>query len=151
MATRRVWILLTAAVAGSLLRKPGPASAGETQPASSESKDSKIIAYYFHVTVRCDTCRRIERYSEEAIREHFAKELAEGKIEWRPVNVQLEENRHYIKKYKLFTRTLLFAMVEGGTETRHKNLERIWQLVGMEKFFKQYVRSEMEKYLRRLE
>ena len=113
--------------------------------------DSKIIAYYFHVTTRCDTCRKIERYSEEAIRQNFAKQIEEGKLAWRPVNVQLQENRHFVKKYKLYTRSLVYVLVENGIETKHKNLASIWQLVNSESNFKRYVTNEMNKYLRRLE
>lgn len=69
------------------------------------SSSLKVIAYYFHVTVRCITCRTIERYSKEAIDRRFPEELKKGVIEWRPVNVHLLENRHFIQDYLLFTRS----------------------------------------------
>lgn len=124
---------------------PGPAPAQ-----SAGSGENKIIAYYFHVTVRCNTCRTIERYSKESLDEYFSGELTSGRIEWRPVNVQLSENRHFVKDYRLFTRSLVLVLVQDGRQAKYKVLERTWDLVGMEKFFKQYVKKEVEKYLREL-
>lgn len=123
----------------------GPAPAGSAGPG-----ENKIVAYYFHVTVRCNTCHTIERYSKESLDEYFSGELASGKIEWRPVNVQLSENRHFVKDYKLFTRSLVLVLVQDGRQRTYKVLERTWDLVGQEKFFKQYVKKEVEKYLRKL-
>ncbi len=122
----------------------------ETAP-SSEAEADKIIAYYFHVTVRCQTCLAIETYSEEAIKQEFASEIAAGKIEWRSVNVQLPENRHFVKEYKLFTRSLVYVLTKNGEQVKYKVLDRTWQLVGNEKWLKNYVKKEMDKYLRRLE
>ena len=83
------------------LAPPGPEG---SKPPSMADGD-KIIAYYFHVTVRCQTCLTIERYSGEAIKHSFKDEIAAGKIDWRPVNIQLPENRHFVKDYKLFTKS----------------------------------------------
>ena len=161
MTARNALLLLLAAlvVAAGIALAPGfraspaadssPAMAGAAS-AEDAAQGGKIIAYYFHVTVRCQTCLAIERYSEQAIKESFGKELAAGKIEWRPVNVQLPENRHFIKDYKLFTRSLVYVLVKGGKQSDYKVLDRTWELVGREKWLKDYVRQEMERYLRRL-
>jgi hypothetical protein len=66
-------------------------------------RTGKAIAYYFHVMVRCTTCRNIEMHSKEAIHDRFGKELAAGQLEWRLVNVQLPENRHFIEDFRLST------------------------------------------------
>ena len=51
--------------------------------------DTKVIAYYFHVTVRCTTCRTIESYSREVIEQKFGADIAKGRLQYKLVNVQL--------------------------------------------------------------
>jgi hypothetical protein len=58
------------------------------------SHNATVIAYYFHGTFRCSTCRTIEQYSHEAIQMYFAKELGNGRLEFRPVNIDEPENKH---------------------------------------------------------
>ena len=119
-------------------------------PASEEARASppvKIVAYYFHVTVRCVTCRTIEQYSREAIEQSFRDELKKGAIEWRPVNVQLPENRHYIQDYRLFTRSLALVKMKNGKQVEWRNLEKVWDLVGSKGDFSRYVQTNVKAYL----
>ena len=68
-----------------------------------ESRDTKVIAYYFHGTFRCSTCRTIEKYSKEALEYYFSKKLKNGTLEFKPLNVEDAENRHYVQDYQLFS------------------------------------------------
>ncbi|MBE0658450.1 MAG: hypothetical protein IH602_12230 [Bryobacteraceae bacterium] len=110
----------------------------------------KIIAYYFHVTVRCTTCRAIERYSKEVIYSRFSKELASGQMEWRLVNVQLPENRHYVQDYQLFTKSLVLVHMQGGQQREFKVLNDTWELVGDKAAMQGYVETEVRDYLRKI-
>ena len=113
-----------------------------------KSQNSKVIAYYFHGTFRCSTCRTIEQYSLEAIQTYFAKELGSGKLEFRPVNIEEPENRHFIQDYQLVTRSLVLSLMSDGKETKWNNLADVWKLVrDRDKFF-QYVKDEVEKFLK---
>jgi hypothetical protein len=111
-------------------------------------QNSKVIAYYFHGTFRCTTCRTIERYSREAIEQYFAKEQKKGLLEFRPVNVEETENRHYIQDYQLFSRSLVISLVKHDKEITWKNLTDVWKLVRDKDKFFQYVRDEVEQYLK---
>jgi hypothetical protein len=127
---------------------PSPVAAGASEAANPKSSSSlKVIAYYFHVTVRCITCRTIESYSKEAIDRGFPEELKKGVIEWRPVNVQLLENRHFIQDYRLFTRSLVLVKVKEGKQVEWRNLEKVWALVGDKEAFLRYVRANVTNYL----
>lgn len=113
-----------------------------------KSNNSKVIAYYFHGTFRCSTCRTIEQYSHDAIQMYFEKELGSGKLEFRPVNIEEPEYKHFIQDYQLVTRSLVLSSVSDGKETKWKNLADVWKLVrDKEKFF-QYVKDEVEKFLK---
>ena len=110
--------------------------------------ESKIIAYYFHGSFRCPTCRKLERYSKEAIEGNFKDEIAKGILEFKAVNVEEKGNKHFVDDYRLYTKQLVISEVEDGKETRYKNLEKIWEYVrNKEKFF-DYVINEIQAYLK---
>ncbi len=121
--------------------------AGATQePAVSENK---VIAYYFHTTVRCPTCRKIEALAKETVETTFAEELKSGALAWRVVNVQLPENRHFTGEYQLFTKSVVIVKIENGKRTAWKNLERVWDLTDDKAAYMSYVGAEIKKYLAR--
>jgi len=132
------------------LRKPATKQKEEAPSPLSEvkSQNSKVIAYYFHGTFRCSTCRTIEQYSHNAIQMYFAKELGDGRLEFRPVNVEEPENKHFIQDYQLVTRSLVLSLVSDGRETKWKNLPDVWKLVRDKDKFFQYVKDEVEKFLK---
>lgn len=107
----------------------------------------KHVVYYFHVTLRCITCKKIEEYSREAVEQGFSRQLREGTLTWRPVNVQLLENRHFIQDYQLFTKSVVVARFVNGERRQHKNLQKIWELVGDKSAFQKYVHDEVRAFL----
>jgi len=131
-------------------KKPVTKQKGKIPSPLSEVKahNSKVIAYYFHGTFRCSTCRTIEQYSHDAIQTYFAKELGNGTLEFRPVNIEEPENKHFIQDYQLVTRSLVLSLVSDGKETKWKNLPDVWKLVGDKDKFFQYVKDEVEKFLK---
>jgi hypothetical protein len=116
-----------------------------TPPQKTET--DKIIAYYFHTTYRCATCRRIEVYSKQAIDFGFAPDVAKGRLEFRLVNVELPENQHFVQDYKLFTKSLVLVRFKNGRPVEWKNLSKVWELTGEHDAFLSYVRGEVSAYL----
>ena len=112
------------------------------------SQNSKVIAYYFHGTHRCTTCQTIEKYSQEAIEQYFSNELKNGKMVFKPLNVEEAENRHFIQDYQLFSKSLVISLVKDGKEVTWKNLTDVWKNVGDKERFFQYVKGEVEKFLK---
>jgi hypothetical protein len=124
----------------------GKIAASETV-AEIPSEEVKIVAYYFHGTFRCPSCIKIEEWSYEAIKKSFPTALEEGKLLWRPVNVEEPENKHFVKEYNLFTKSLIITEMKGGKQIRWKNLNKVWELLrNQEKFFS-YVTEEVRSYL----
>jgi hypothetical protein len=112
-----------------------------------EEAQRRVIVYYFHGTARCLTCRTIEQYAHEALETGFPRELQSGTIEWHAVNVEEPQHQHFISDYQLHTRSLVLAEMEGETQVRWKNLDRIWELVSSKDAFVTYVQSETRAYL----
>ncbi len=127
-------------------RRPAIAGSGSV-PETSTPQSSKVIAYYFHTTYRCATCRRIEAYSKEAIDSGFARELADGKLEFQLVDVEKPENHHFIQDYKLFTKSLVLVRMKEGKQVEWTNLGRVWELTGQHNGFIRYVQQELRGYL----
>ena len=129
---------------------PDPVAAQEGSAATAaapEPQGDRVIAYYFHTTYRCATCRRIEAYSREAVDTGFARELKDGSLEFRLVNIQLPENRHFIEDYQLFTKSLVLVRIKDGKQEEWTNLDRVWELTGNRDAFLGYVQQGVRGYL----
>jgi hypothetical protein len=122
-------------------------TASAQQPAISKAGAHKVIAYYFHTNTRCSTCIKIEAYSKEAIEKGFSEEIKSGTMEMRIVNYENPENRHFMKDYKLVSKSLVLVNTVSGKQTEWTNLRMVWQLTGRKDAFLNYVRREVRNYL----
>jgi hypothetical protein len=117
------------------------------QAAAPKTEEHKVIAYYFHTNTRCSTCIKIEEYSHEAIEKGFPNELKNGTLEMRVINYEQPENKHFLKDYKLVSKSLILANMVNGKQTKWTNLKMVWQLTGNKDDFLKYVRKEVRSYL----
>jgi len=123
------------------------ASTDSTEPKKTPEITHKVVAYYFHGNRRCVSCRKIEAYSREAIESGFAEELKAGKLEWLVINTDESENKHFIKDYQLYTKSLVISDIENGKQTRWKNLDKVWELLRNKEDFIRYVQRETRAFL----
>ena len=107
----------------------------------------KVIAYYFYGNVRCPSCKKIEAYSQEAIQGGFAAPLKDGRLEWRPINVEEPGNEHFLKDFQIYTKSLVIVDTIDGKQKQWKNLARVWELLYDKDGFIKYVRGEINAYL----
>jgi len=144
-------------VADQILSKPQPAPVqtpssqpAQPMPAHQETEklqDSKVIVYYFYTNVRCPTCRKLETYTKKALDEAFEQKLQQGKLQYKPINVDEPGNKHYIDDYQLYTKTVIVAKVQDNRQLQWKNLKNIWRLVGNERKYLDYIQSEVHEYI----
>ena len=109
-----------------------------------------LAAYYFHGNFRCDNCKKIEQYSGEAIEKYFAEELKTKRLTFSIVNTDLDENKHFIEDYQLYTRSLVIADYKDNKQIRWKNLTKVWNYLDDKDAFYEYVKSEIQNYLEQL-
>ena len=109
--------------------------------------DDVVFATYLHGTLRCATCRKLEAYSEEALKTAFEEELNDSSLVWRTINYDEKENEHYLKDYSLYTKALILSRVKDGSELEWKNLSKIWELVGNKDEFLKYVQDETRDFI----
>lgn len=125
-----------------------PKDSSEMDTNDSTKTEPEVIAYYFHTTYRCVSCKKIEAYSKEAIENGFAEELKSGTLKFESINIDDAENKHFAKDYQLYTKSLVICDMESGKQTEWKNLEKVWQLLRDKEEFIKYVRDEINSYLK---
>jgi hypothetical protein len=114
-------------------------------------KGAHVIAYYFHGTMRCPTCHKLEQYSKEAIEANFKDAFRSGKLEFKVVNVEDKGNKHYGNDYQLYTKSLILSLVKDSKEIKWKNLDKIWEYVRNKEMFIDYVKNGVADFLKEAE
>ena len=119
--------------------------------AQENKAQTKVIAYYFHGSFRCPTCRKLEQYSKEAIENNFQEAIVSGKLRFEAVNVEDKGNEHFADQYKLYTKSLILSLVKDGKEVRYKNLDKIWTYVREKDKFIAYIKADVDAMLKEAE
>jgi len=121
-----------------------PAALAGASPLAGTPATPTTLVYYFHATSRCGTCRTIEAYARETVTLKFAPDLQARRLEWRAVNIQEPANRHFIRDFQLYTRSVV--VVDAKDPKRFKVLDRVWQLVRDKTAFQSYVEQEIRAF-----
>jgi len=115
--------------------------------AASVASVEKVIAYYFYTTQRCPSCKKIESFTAEAIDSGFGAELKSNLLEFHPLNIDEDSNKHFIKDYQLYTKSVVVSRQAGDKQVEWKNLTKIWELLNDKEDFKKYIHDEIIAYL----
>ena len=151
IATFALLLLAAASILVFAGRQIGWLSAGHESSLSRSSRtDHRIIAYYFHGTVRCQTCLTIEAHIDETLKTRLAEPLKDGTLEWRVINREIEPNTHFVDDYQLYSQALIIVDSADGRVSEWKSLDDIWKCVDDKPAFMEYVYGEVAEYLRRL-
>jgi hypothetical protein len=113
--------------------------------AASPKISAKEVVYYFYTNYRCNTCRMLEAYTKEAVEKVFTEEIKRGTVAFSAVNVETKGNEHFAQDYQLKTKSVV--LVEPARKDHWKNLEKIWQLVGDEDAYLNYIEQEARQFL----
>jgi hypothetical protein len=124
------------------------AAAAEANKSALTKNAGTISVYYFHGNYRCYNCMTIEQYSKEAIEKYFPGQLKNGQLTFSVINIDMPENEHFVKDYQLYTRSLIVAEFKNGKQTKWTNLEKVWNHIKDRDAFYNYVKTEVEKYLK---
>jgi hypothetical protein len=109
--------------------------------------NNKIVVYYLHGNARCPTCYKLENFAKSVVETDFADPIKNGKLEWKTVNVEDKGNEHYTNDYKLYTKSVIVSTQKDGKEVSWKNLDQIWQLIGDQTQYMDYIRKEVRACL----
>lgn len=106
-----------------------------------------ICVYYFHRTVRCPSCEKIEAMTRKTVEEAFADELAAGHMQWRVINIDRPQNKHFEDHYQLPSQSVVLSEERDGKEVRWKNLDKIWDLLYDDAGFVRYIQDEIHVFV----
>lgn len=119
---------------------------GESQKPKKQKNYVEII--YFHGEKRCAGCIKIENMSSDAVKQFYSDDLKSGKVLWKEINFDKKENKKYIKQFDLYTQTLVVIKYKNGKLSEWKSLEEVWALTGDKKKYDDYIKKEVDLYLR---
>ncbi len=143
---------IAVAVGYVFLRDRAPSSSTQGAPGNAAAPTvagPSFIAYYFHATRRCRTCRAIEAQALETINSRFAEDLRQGRLKWEAVNLEDIGNDRYASDYGVTGSALVIAEVKGGRPVRFTKLEKVWDLVYQKPAFQDYVAAEVAGFMAR--
>jgi len=124
------------------LRPRGSASTG-----SSSVAGTRTVVYYFYTNVRCASCRQIEAWTHTVLEKRFAPELADGKLEWKPINVEEAANAHFIEDFQLKAKTVVVCRVIKGKTGQWVDLIDVWKYLADPTRFSSFIEDNVRKFL----
>jgi thiol-disulfide isomerase/thioredoxin len=109
-------------------------------------RENYVTVYYLHGEP-CPTCETMEFLAHKTLEDHFAEQVASGRVVWEAVDYREKENQSLAKRFDVVTSTLLLTRHEDGEITAHENLVEIWDLYNQPDRYIQYVRKELAAFL----
>lgn len=88
-----------------------------TGAAFAESAKNYVEVLYFHGTKRCITCNAIEKNTKDLIEADYAKEIKDGSLVFRIVDISKKENEKTADKYQVTFSSLFVNVNKDGKET----------------------------------
>lgn len=107
----------------------------------------RVAAYYFHPTIRCHSCRWIEATADSTVHTAFASALAEGRLEWRSLNLDEPESQSLAQQLEIDASTLVIAQFVGGEIVRSMHVDQAWYMVDKPKELFDHIRGRVAEYL----
>jgi hypothetical protein len=113
---------------------------------SEEKKTESGISYtmyYFHPTVRCESCINIENFTKELIESKYNKN---PEIKFIALNIEDTQNEHFRKDYDLKFSSVVLSEQKDYKEEKYKNLDSIWTYSSDKDGFFKYMDSEIKEF-----
>lgn len=124
------------------------AGIGSSVEAADPAQEVTPTLFYFHGERRCSTCRSIEQAADTVVRGKFGHSLEKGALDWRVVNFERKEHRHYVEEIGLPGSSLVLARVspDGGVR-ESRILHKVWTLSRDPVRMRQYIAAEIATYV----
>lgn len=106
-----------------------------------------IQVTFFSSDVRCTTCVRIERLTRECVERNFAQELLSGRVRFRTINLDESGNQHFIRDYRLISKTVIVSDLAKGQEVGWENMQNVWTKQRDEAAFEAYIVDAVRRHL----
>lgn len=122
----------------------------QNKASKAQLKANTIEVFDFHTTNRCVTCKSIEANTQYTLETYFSEELKDGKITFKIVNIDEDENYELAKKFKA-SGTSLFLNVITPEKEKQIDLTAFAFTYGKKKDdFSGRLKNKLEKQLEKL-
>lgn len=113
------------------------------------AEDRMITVYYFHTVYRCYSCTRIEEQTKQALTNNFMKLLKSGRMIFKAVNIEENQNKHFIQDYQLFTKSVVLVDLIKGKQRNWKRLDQTWSYLRNPAVFEKYIKDEIVAFIKK--
>ncbi len=124
-----------------------PETPTTAQQLITDPKADVDVVYYFMTSQRCPSCMKIEAFTKEAVEQNYSEKLADKELVWKIVKVDEPQNRHFIRDYQLYTKSVVLVRYRDGKQVEWKNLDKVWNLLGDKVAFQDYITGEVKAFL----
>jgi hypothetical protein len=107
----------------------------------------RVALYYFHPTIRCQSCLSVEGLAAEVVHAGFRAPLHSGMLEWRIFDFEDPENRDLVEHLQVDESRLLIGAVARGVLGEWRPLDDVWALLEDSTAFNAYLHKELRKAL----
>ncbi|MFD0836806.1 nitrophenyl compound nitroreductase subunit ArsF family protein [Mariniflexile aquimaris] len=123
---------------------------GKSKDNSLNHAISKIEVIDFHSTHRCMTCNAIEANAKYTLNTYFAKELKEGKISFKAINVDEKTNEKIAEKFEASGTSLFLNVIKNGKETQINLTDFAFMKGNDQEAFSKELKSKIDTQLKTL-
>ena len=142
-------IVAVMAISGTIGIAPGMMTGPAELRADSKATE-RVVIYQFHRRFRCEACYSLENAIKETLDTHFSTQLANDKLVYKVIDLDAVDGKKYEKRYDFFYNTVIIAMMNGDEDLKFKNIEEVWQITEDKGKLIEFVRTELEEYLKEL-
>jgi cytochrome c-type biogenesis protein len=132
----------------------GTARATDNQKKSNKSGDisippedvEKVEVLYFHPRIRCVSCNNIEKYAREVTRDEFAKEIKDGKLVFKSLEIDDPKNKKLVDELGV-SGSSLYVVASGDGKREHGEIKSVWLHWNDPRKCKNIIASELNSVL----
>ena len=148
------YVLLSICIILLALFLPGSARAVEKQEKSTGKSDisiphedvEKVEVLYFHPRFRCVSCNDIEKYAREVTKDEFAKEMKDGKLVFKSLEIDDPKNKKLVDELGV-TGSSLYVVASGDGKREHVEIKNVWLHWNNPEKCKDIISSELKSVL----
>lgn len=122
-------------------------SAGSATKEKKQTPAVKLV--YFHATMRCEGCIKVEAAINRAMNKVFAKEIKSGKVVFESIDFQDDKNAALAKQFNVEEQTLIAMKMKNGKVAKSTNMKDFWNKCDKDEDIEKYVRTEVGKLLKK--
>jgi len=106
----------------------------------------KLEVYYFHGTARCYSCQTMGQLVSDLISQRYSRQVKDGKIDFKQINVDLPENKEIARKYQASGSSLFInRIIESQNKIEQDG--NVWRYLSNEANFNKYLGDKIDSYL----